>query len=326
MSSSVTRARAFGKAMPAAATLLTLSLAASPVLAQSKFNVIAFYTGINDAAHVSFVKEANVWFPKAAKDFGFTYESTNNWNNLNDTYLAKYQVILFLDTRPEQAAPRDAFKRFMDRGGGWMSFHFAAFALAGSTYTNNWSWYHDTFLQSGEYKSNTWRPTSAFLKVEDANHPAMAGLGNIFKASPNEWYAWKNDLRTKPDIQILLSVDPSSFPLGTGPKAHEIWHSGYYPIVWSNKKFRMIYANMGHNDMDYGGTNKELSWTFANETQNKFMVDALFWLAKQNTTAVKRVDGVSRQEKARMGLRSTPTAPWKAGQAFRMDGRLAPSF
>ena len=72
-----------------------------------------------------------------------------------------------------------------------------------------------------------------------------------------------NDLRKNPDIRVLLSIDPSSFPLGTGPKPHEIWHSGDYPVVWTNTRYRMVYMNMGHNDMDYdGGTNRQLSSTF----------------------------------------------------------------
>ena len=45
----------------------------------------------------------------------------------------------------------------------------------------------------------------------------------------------------------------------------------------------MIYINMGHNDIDYeGGTNKELSHTFKNKTQNKFVIDALLWLGNYN--------------------------------------------
>ena len=31
-----------------------------------KFSVIAFYTAQNDAAHISFVHEANRWFPRMA--------------------------------------------------------------------------------------------------------------------------------------------------------------------------------------------------------------------------------------------------------------------
>jgi hypothetical protein len=88
-------------------------------------------------------------------------------------------------------------------------------------------------------------------------------------------------LTANPDIQILLSIDPASFPLGTGPKQHEIWHSGYYPVAWTNKKYKMLYMNMGHNDIDYDNkTDKELSFTFDNETQNKFVLNALLWLGK----------------------------------------------
>ena len=76
-----------------------------------------------------------------------------------------------------------------------------------------------------------------------------------------------------------MSIDSASFPLGTGPKLYEIWHSGYYPVVWINKNFKMIYFNMGHNDIDYENkTNKELSFTFDNETQNRLIIDALLWL------------------------------------------------
>ena len=43
----------------------------------------------------------------------------------------------------------------------------------------------------------------------------------------------------------------------------------------------MIYLNMGHNDIDYeNGTNKELSFTFHNEIQDKFIIDGLLWLGK----------------------------------------------
>lgn len=137
----------------------------------AKFHVIAFYTAKSDLAHISFVHEANRWFSKTAAVYGFTYDSTSNWNNLN------------------------------------------------------------------------------------------------------------NDVRNNPDIQILLSIDSISFPLGTGPKQHEIWHSGYYPVVWTNRNYRMLYINMGHNDIDYeSGTNKELSFTFGYEIQDRLIIDALLWL------------------------------------------------
>ncbi|MEO6328188.1 MAG: ThuA domain-containing protein [Ginsengibacter sp.] len=247
----------------------------------AKFKVIAFYTAKNDEAHITFVHEANKWFPKMAARYNFIYDSTNNWNNLNAEFLYQYQVILFLDTRPDDAEQRNAFKKYMNNGGAWMGFHFAGFALTPSDFPQNWDWYHNQFLGSGCYVSNTWRPTSAILQVEDKKHPATKHLPSTFKSSPNEWYRWSNDLRSNPDIKILLSIDSSSFPLGTGPKLNEIWYSGYYPVVWTNKNYKMIYFNMGHNDIDYENkTNNQLSFTFNNEVQNRLIIDGLLSLGE----------------------------------------------
>jgi uncharacterized protein len=246
------------------------------------FKVIAFYTAKEDQAHISFVHEANRWFPQMAKRYHFIYDSTNNWDNLNATFLSNYQVVLFLDTRPELPAQREAFKKYMENGGAWMGFHFAGFALTPSAYPQNWDWYHNDFIGAGQYKGNTWRPTAAVLRVEDSTAPATKRLPHTFKSSPNEWYSWERDLRKNDSIKILLSIDPTSFPLGTGPKLYEIWHSGYYPVVWTNKYYRMIYFNMGHNDIDYENkTNKELSFQFANEIQNRLVIDGLLWLAER---------------------------------------------
>ena len=248
-----------------------------------RFAVIAFYTARRDTAHISFVHEANKWFPAMATKYNFAYDSTNNWNNLNKKFLSHYQVVIFLDTRPEEPAQREAFKKYMDNGGAWMGFHFAGFALTPSDYPQNWDWYHNEFLGAGQYVSNTWRPTAAILRVEDSTHPVTKHLPVLFKSSPNEWYKWEKDLRNNPDIKILLSIDSSSFPLGTGPKPHEIWHSGYYPAAWTNKKYKMLYFNMGHNDIDYGNkTVKELSFQFANDIQNQLIINGILWLGGGN--------------------------------------------
>ncbi len=250
-----------------------------------KFKVIAFFTGKNDLAHISFVHEANKWFPQMGKKYHFTYDSTNNWKNLNADFLSHYQVVIFLDTRPDDPMQRVAFQKYMEHGGAWMGFHFSAFALTPSDYPMNWDWYHNTFLGSGSYVSNTWRPVSAILRVEGHNHPATKDLPETFKSAPNEWYRWQNDLRKNPDIDILVSIDSSSFPLGTCPKQSEIWHSGYYPVVWTNKNYKMIYFNMGHNDMDYehkiDTTNRTLSSTFSSKMQDKLIINALLWLGRK---------------------------------------------
>ncbi|MEH6680789.1 MAG: ThuA domain-containing protein [Sediminicola sp.] len=243
------------------------------------FKVVAFYTAKNDMAHISFVKEADHRFADMAKKNGFCYRSTDDWQNMNSKFLSEYQVVLFLDTRPEDKNQRAAFQEYMDNGGAWMGFHFAGFALTPSDFPNDWDWYQNRFLGCGAYNGNTWRPTAATLKVERPDHPVTKNLPQKITSTPNEWYKWEKDLRNNPDIQILLSIDPESFPLGTGPKAHEIWYKGDYPVVWTNKNYRMLYINMGHNDMDYeNGTNKELSSSFDSPMQNKMLMNGLLWL------------------------------------------------
>jgi len=247
----------------------------------NKFKVLGFYSELNESesAHLAVVHEANKWFTEMGAKYNFEYDSTNSWNDLNDKFLADYRVVIFFDRRPDSLPQRAAFQKFIENGGGWIGFHFAGFALTPSGVPQDWDWYHNTFLGSGEYKGNTWRPTSAVLRVEDRNHPATKDLPETFVSAPNEWYSWNNDLRKNHDIKILLSIDSTSFPLGTGPKLHEIWHSGYYPVVWTNTKYKMLYINMGHNDFDYESKpEKEISFTFKNETQNKLILDALLWL------------------------------------------------
>ncbi|TVY04301.1 carbohydrate-binding protein [Cohnella terricola] len=251
---------------------LCSSLASGIKAAESgpQFKVIAFYNGTWDAAHISFVNEANKRFPEFARQYNFSYEATNDWSKLNTSNLSQYKVVIFLDDVPP-AAQRPAFEQYMKNGGGWLGFHVSAFTQNPSS----WNWYYNEFLGSGSFRSNTWGPTPAVLRVGNSTHPITRDLPATYKTPASEWYSWSVDLRNKPNIDILYSVDPVSFPLGTDP--NQSWYSGFYPIVWSNKDYKMMYANMGHNDMNYAN-NTTKSFTFSDETQNKLIINALLWM------------------------------------------------
>ncbi|MEU8979987.1 ThuA domain-containing protein [Streptomyces sp. NPDC058246] len=323
-------ARAALRVLVLLATLLGLAAppAAQASSAATPFKVLGLYSGTYDAAHIDFEKEANDWFPKQAAANGFTYTASNNWDLLSNGGVNAYQVVLFLDDLPQTSAQRTGFETYMRNGGAWMGFHVAAF----TTNAAGWSWYHNTFLGSGNFQSNTWGPTTAVLKVEDRTHPSTKNLPATFTSSVSEWYSWSNDLRQNPDIKILASVDPSSFPLGTDP--NQSWYSGYYPILWTNTKYKMLYANFGHNAMNYS-TNTRLSSTFASATQNQFLLDGLKWLGGADSTTPPPADSPS--ETAWYSLtnagngtcvdaRSAATANGTAIQQYACNGTQAQQF
>jgi trehalose utilization protein/ricin-type beta-trefoil lectin protein len=268
------RLPAFLLALALLVSSLTTTAAAQ---VQANFTVLAFYSGTWDAAHIDFEKEANQRFPQFGAQNGFNYTATNNWDQLNNLSASQYQVVMFLDDSPHTDAQRTGFQRYMDNGGAFFGFHVSAYNDA----SGGWPWFNNTLLGTGRFQSNTWGPTAVTLKTENRSHPSLVNTGATFRSSVSEWYSWQNDLRNNPNIQILASIDPSSFPVGTDPA--QTWYSGYYPIIWTNKNYKMIYANFGHNAMNYE-TNTRLSSTFDSPAQNQFMMDALKWLAGAGTT------------------------------------------
>ncbi|MEQ0562193.1 RICIN domain-containing protein [Amycolatopsis sp. NEAU-NG30] len=261
------------------AACLGLALGGPAVEAATPFKVLAFYSGTYDAAHISFEKEANVWFAQQASANGFTYTSTTDWNRLTTLTPGQYQVVLFLDDQPQSQAQFQGFQRYMQAGGAFFGFHVTAYNDSSTpSYAN---WFHNDFLGTGRFTSNTWGPTAETLKIENRTHPATANLPSTIRSSVSEWYAWQYDLRQNPDITILASMDSSTFPIGTDPS--QTWYSGYYPIMWTNKNYKMLYANFGHNAMNYQ-TNTALSSTFESADQNRFVLDGLRWLGGGGTT------------------------------------------
>ncbi|MFI6673469.1 ThuA domain-containing protein [Kribbella sp. NPDC050470] len=316
------------KLLPALLALLLCLVSGSTAAAQpaATFNVLAFYSGTWDPAHIDFVKEANQRFPQFGAQNGFTYTATSNWDQLNNLSAAQYQVVMFLDDSPHTDAQRTGFQRYMNNGGAFFGFHVTAYNDA----SGGWAWFNNTFLGTGRFKSNTWGPTAVTLKAENRSHPALVNTGATFRSSVSEWYSWQNDLRNNADIQILASIDPSSFPVGTDP--NQTWYSGYYPIVWTNKNYKMIYANFGHNAMNYE-TNTRLSSTFDGPAQNQFQPTSDgFTRVNNRNDATKSIDVTNVSSADNAGLQlwtygGGANQQWKAVSAgdgyFHFVSRLS---
>ena len=264
-----------------------LALGSYSVSKAAPFRVLGFYTPyaqMGDAAHAAYALEANNWFRSVSTANGFIYDSTTNWGDLNATKLANYKVIMFLDNLPGDGNQRTALQTYVTNGGGWIGFHVSAFNQDPSA----WDWYFNQFLAMGSYKNNTWAPTTAILRVEDTTHAITRGFHKLFTGPVNEWYGWMNDLRQNTNIKILCSIDSTSYPLGTGTGsggASEIWqkNSGYHPVIWTNKNYKMMYSNIGHDDVNYS-TRVGLTKTFTDTQYARLVLNAIQYCAGVTTS------------------------------------------
>jgi uncharacterized protein len=229
---------------------------------QSKpFHVLAFYSTNVEQDHVAFAMQAIPFFRAMAKRDHFDFETTTNWDEMNPGVLSRYQVVLWLDDSPSTPPQRAAFELYMEHGGAWLGFHIAGYMDSRRT----WPWFAD-FLGT-VFSGNSWPPLPARLDIDDPTHPVMKGLPSSYVSPANEWYSWEPDPRHSPNIKILMTLDPSNYPLGF----KNTLAKGDIPVTWTNTKYKMIYTNMGHGNK-----------IFASPVQNRFFQNALLWLGDRD--------------------------------------------
>jgi type 1 glutamine amidotransferase len=231
----------------------------------TKFHVLAFYSTNVEGDHVDFALQALNFFAIAAKRDNFQFESTTNWDDLNPERLKEVQIVMWLNDAAHSVQQRAAFEQYMEHGGGWFGFHFAAYNDSGT----RWPWFVQ-FLGGAVFYGNNWPPLPAMLDVEDKTNSVTKHLPPHFLSPANEWYSWQPNPRANKDVKVLLTLDPSNFPLGF----KDTLTGGDIPVVWTNSKYRMIYMNMGHGDK-----------IFSDDHQNQMFEDALLWVFRQPSAA-----------------------------------------
>jgi uncharacterized protein len=239
-----------------------LVLATAPAIAQADkppLHVLAFYSTNVERDHVDFALQALKFFADAAPRDHFDFASTANWDDLNAERLKTVQIVLWLNDSAHTPQQRAAFEQYMEHGGGWFGFHFAAYNDSGT----HWPWFVE-FLGGAVFYGNSWPPLPATLHVDDASSPITRHLPAQFLSPANEWYSWRPNPRANKDVKVLLTLDPSNFPLGF----KDTLTGGDIPVAWTNTRYRMFYVNMGHGDR-----------IFADAHQNQMFEDALLWLA-----------------------------------------------
>lgn len=223
-----------------------------------RFKALIYYTPKAEEAHVQFAMQSIEFFKKLNYGDGFVLDVTTDFSQYPYEKLKDYSVVIMLNTTPGTSAERKDFEKYMENGGGWIGFHAAGY----NDKSTNWPWLLK-FLGCGTFYCNNWPPQPVLIKSDFKNHPVTKNLPDQFVVPSSEWYQWNPSPRLNKDVEILYSISPKNYPLGI----KDVVSAGDFPIVWTNKKYRMIYLNMGHGDEEY-----------KDGIQNLLFVNAFRWV------------------------------------------------
>jgi cytochrome c len=165
----------------------------------------------------------------------FDVDTTEDATVFNEDNLKKYSAVVFLNTTGDVLDPfqQNAFKRFIQAGGGYVGVH----AAADTEY--DWWWYGK--LVGAYFQSHPQQQKVKVLKVATDN-PKMD------QQVPEPWERFDelyNYRRISDDLNVLFKLDESSYKGGENGDNH--------PWVWYHEfdGGRAFYTGMGHTDESY---------------------------------------------------------------------------
>jgi type 1 glutamine amidotransferase len=240
----------------------TINAARAQSAGAVRFHVLALYE--NGGHHIEYSKAAKIWLDQLAADSGFQIDYIQNTDNIDEAYLAGYQLFIQLDYAPyawKESAVK-AFQDYITNGkGGWIGFHHATLLGEFDGYPM-WQWFSG-FMGGIRYKNYIPDFAKGTVKVEDKMHPVMKGVPPSFVVEKEEWYSY--DKSPRPNVRVLATVDESSYVPDS-----KIKMGGDHPVIWTNPHFsaRNVYIFMGHSPI-----------LFESEAYKTIFRNAVFWAA-----------------------------------------------
>lgn len=170
---------------------------------------------------------------RLGQENAFTVERTEEPADFTDENLARYDVVVWLNTDSEvmNEDARRAFERYIRAGGGWVGVH----AAAATEY--NWAWYAQLLGGAAYFRGHP-AVQPAQVNVEIADHPSTQHLPQSFTLQ-DEWYSFRANPRSS--VRVLMTLSESSY--GVGDLA-----MGDHPIAWYHEfdGGRAWYTALGH--------------------------------------------------------------------------------
>ena len=177
-------------------------------------------------------------------DNGFAVDSSDDPKVFSPQNLKQYRAIVFSNSNHEafeNDVQREAFKKFVQGGGGVVGIHIATGTERKWPYF--WSVMGGRFVRHPKLQKFT-------VVVKDAKHPATKELPSKFDWE-DECYLFD---KMNPDVKVLLTADPAQLD---DPKKSEApggeLRDGLYPLSWYNTfdGGRQYYTSLGHKKEHY---------------------------------------------------------------------------
>jgi type 1 glutamine amidotransferase len=174
---------------------------------------------------------------------GFSVDSSDDPAVFTDANLRNYRALVFASSNNEafaNDAQRDAFRRYIQGGGGFAGIHSAT----GSE--RSWPWYWSTI--GGKFKRHP-KIQPFTVAVKDASHPSTRSLPASFQWD-DECYFHEY---LNPDLKPLLETDPTALDDPGRAAAPATLFGKSMPLAWTitTNGSRVFYTALGHKKEHY---------------------------------------------------------------------------
>jgi len=184
---------------------------------------------------------------KICDENGIAYEVSDDPSLFTVGNLMQYDATIFTNTNNDAFAnddQRDAFKNFIQNGGGFVGIHSAC----GSE--RNWPWFWK--MLGGTFVKHP--PFQEFdVKVIDADHPSTMHFDDVWKWEDEAYYLH----HLYPGVNVLLAHDLRTIEDKTKAEYPGTIFGDFYPGAWCHKFDGGVswYTSYGHKIEHYSDPN-----------------------------------------------------------------------
>jgi type 1 glutamine amidotransferase len=210
-------------------------------------NTILIFSKTNGYREEPAIQASNDALAAIAKKRGWPAFVTENAAVMNAEQLSRFKLAIWNNTSGDvlTEAQRAAFKTWLENGGAFVGTHGA-----GGDPHYDWPWYPETLIGAQFTSHSSQQPGT--IRIEDTKSPITQGLPAVWQRTVrDEWYAFKDNPRSKPGFHILAVADETTYDPQRSTMGAD------HPMVWTHcvGKGPVFYSAIGHSAETYSEPN-----------------------------------------------------------------------